>query len=160
VNGSGQPVFVREVQVHPVRREILHIDFYAPNMFQPVETSVPVTTIGALGDEVEAELTHGLFEVTVRALPDQIPNQIEVDISGLREIGDSIMVSDLVVPEGVTMMTNADDLIAKLDPIREEEIDEEPEAELVEEIGEEGEVEGDEAAEPDDGSSEETDEDD
>jgi large subunit ribosomal protein L25 len=155
VNGQSQPVFVREVQTHPVRREILHIDFYAPNMTLPVDASVPITLVGQLGEEVEAELTHGLFEITVRALPDQIPNQVEVDISGLKEIGDSIMVADLVVPENVTIVTSDDDLIAKLDPIREEEIEEEPEEALAEELGDEAQAvaeaaDAEEAAESED----------
>ncbi len=130
------PVFVREVQVHPVRRDILHIDFFAPNMRLPVEANVPVHTVGELDDTVEAEITLGIFEVTVSALPDMIPNEILADISGLKEIGDQISSGDLPLPDGVELTSGDDDLIVKLDPIREEE--EEPE--------EEGEVE--EGAEP------------
>jgi large subunit ribosomal protein L25 len=144
VNGKGQPVFVREIQYHPVRRDILHIDFYAPNMRQPVEANVPIHTVGELDDDVEAELTHGLFEVTVRALPDLIPNELQADISGLKEIGDQIMVADLPVPEGVEITTAEDDLIAKLDPIREEEIIEEEVEEVEVEEGAEPEVVGEE----------------
>jgi large subunit ribosomal protein L25 len=131
--GKSLPVFVREVQLHPVRRDILHIDFYAPNMTLPVEANVPVTIVGELDDEVEAEMTLGLFEVTVSALPDSIPNEIQADISGLKEIGDQIIASELPFPEGVELVGHEEDLIVKLDPIREEE--EEPE----EEEGEEGE---------------------
>jgi large subunit ribosomal protein L25 len=147
VNGKGQPVFVREIQHHPVRRDILHIDFYAPNMKEPVEANIPVHTVGELDDDVEAELTLGLFEVTVRALPDLIPNEIQADISGLKEIGDQIVAADLPMPEGVELTGSEDDLIAKLDPIREEEVEEELEAVEVEEgvepslVGEEEEAE-------------------
>jgi large subunit ribosomal protein L25 len=151
VNGSGQPVFVREVQLHPVRRDILHIDFYAPNMKEPVDATVPVHTVGEIDDSVEAELTLGLFEVTVRALPDLIPNEIQADVSGLKEIGDQIIVADLPVPEGVEIITSEEELIAKLDPIREEEIEEEveevEEGEEPEVIGEEGEEAAEESGE-------------
>jgi large subunit ribosomal protein L25 len=133
------PVFVREVQLHPVRRDILHIDFYAPNMRLPVEANVPVTIIGELDDDVEAEMTLGIFEVTVSALPDLIPNEIEADISGLKEIGDQIVASELPFPEGVELTGNEEDLIVKLDAIREEE--EEPEEGELEE-GEEPELVG------------------
>lgn len=145
------PVFVREVQVHPVRRDILHIDFYAPNMRLPVEANVPVSIVGELADEVEAELTLGLFEVTVSALPDSIPNELHADISGLKEIGDQITASELPFPEGVEFVGNDDDLIVKLDPIREEE--EEPEEEVAE--GEEPEVVGEDEDADGDGDSEE-----
>ncbi|TVR74493.1 MAG: 50S ribosomal protein L25 [Sphaerobacteraceae bacterium] len=145
------PVFVREVQVHPVRRDILHIDFYAPNMRLPVEANVPVSIVGELADEVEAELTLGLFEVTVSALPDSIPDELQADISGLKEIGDQITASELPFPEGVEFVGNDDDLIVKLDPIREEE--EEPEEEVAE--GEEPEVVGEDEDADGDGDSEE-----
>lgn len=146
------PVFVREVQVHPVRRDILHIDFYAPNMRLPVEANVPVSIVGELDDEVEAELTLGLFEVTVSALPDSIPNELQADISGLKEIGDQITASELPFPDGVEFVGNDDDLIVKLDPIREEE--EEPEDEEAAE-GEEPEVVGEDEDADGDGDSEE-----
>jgi large subunit ribosomal protein L25 len=143
-NGNTLPVFVREVQVHPVRRDILHIDFFAPNMRLPVEANVPVHTVGELEDGVEAvaELTLGSFEVTVSALPDLIPDEIQADISGLKEIGDQIVAGELPLPEGVELTSNEEDLIAKLDPIREEE-EEEVEEEEVEE-GAEPELVGDE----------------
>jgi large subunit ribosomal protein L25 len=150
------PVFVREVQVDPVKRDVLHIDFYAPNMRLPVEANVPVHTVGELDDDVEAEVTLGIFEVTVSALPDEIPNEIQADISGLKEIGDQIVAADLPLPSGVELTSGEEDLIVKLDPIREEE--EEPEeGELAE--GEEPEVVGeDEEAGDDAGESEESDE--
>lgn len=119
------PVFVREVQLHPVRRDILHIDFFAPNMRLPVEAQVPVHTVGELEDGVEAEVTLGIFEVTVSALPDLIPNELQADISGLKEIGDQIAAGELPLPEGVELASSEEDLIVKLDPIREEEEDEE-----------------------------------
>ncbi len=141
------PVFVREVQVHPVRRDILHIDFYAPNMRLPVEANVPVSTTGELDDGVEGEITLGIFEVTVSALPDNIPDEIQADISILKEIGDQIVASELPLPDGVELTSLEDDLIVKLDPIREEE--EEPEEEVEE--GAEPEVVGEEEAADDDG---------
>jgi large subunit ribosomal protein L25 len=149
------PVFVREVQVDPVRRDVLHIDFYAPNMRLPVEANVPVHTVGELEDGVEAEVTLGVFEVTVSALPDEIPDEIQADISGLKEIGDQIAAGDLPLPPGVELTSGEEDLIVKLDPIREEE--EEPEEGEVEE-GEEPGVVGEEEAGEEAGESEDSDE--
>lgn len=142
------PVFVREVQLHPVRRDILHIDFYAPNMTLPVEANVPVHTVGELEDGVEAEVTLGIFEVTVSALPDDIPNEIQADISGLKEIGDQIVAGDLPLPAGVELTSGEEDLIVKLDPIREEE--EEPEEEGEGEEGAEPEIIGEDEEAADD----------
>lgn len=152
-SNKSLPVFVREVQLHPVRRDILHIDFFAPNMRLPVEAQVPVHTVGELDDAVEAEVTLGIFEVTVSALPDMIPNEIQADISGLKEIGDQISAGDLPLPEGVELTSGEDDLIVKLDPIREEE--EEPEEEVEGEEGEEPEVVGEEDEEDEDSSDDE-----
>ena len=91
------PVLIRGVQKHPVTNLLLHVDFRKIDLSQKIETKVPVVVIGeapAVTQKNGVLLTH-LNDVTVEALPDQIPSNIEVDISSLIEIGSEIKVSGL-----------------------------------------------------------------
>lgn len=138
-DGGSQPVLIREVQVEPVRQDMLHIDFFAPNMTVTLRQSVPVSLHGA-AEEVEAGgvLQHVLNEIEVEALPSDLPSEIHVDISGLTSVGDSLHVRDIQAPENVTIITDPDTTVAS---VILQVVEEEP-TEEVEEI-----VEGEEAAE-------------
>ena len=136
-DGGKQPVLVREVQIDPVTRAPLHVDFFAPNMRVVLRQFVPIMLQHA-GDHAGV-LQNVLTEVEVEALPDNLPHQLDVDISHLVSVGDTIHVSDVTLPADVTLITDGEELIASLVP---EAVEEEPEA--VE--GEEAEGEGDEAA--------------
>jgi large subunit ribosomal protein L25 len=139
-DGGSQPVLIREVQVEPVRQDMLHIDFFAPNMMVVLRQSVPVSLHGA-ADEVEAGgvLQHVLNEIEVEALPSDLPNEIIVDISGLTSVGDSLHVRDIEVPENVTLITDPDTTVAS---VILQEVEEEPTDEIEEEL-----VEGEESTE-------------
>lgn len=139
-DGGSQPVLIREVQREPVRQDMLHIDFFAPNMMVVLRQSVPVSLHGA-ADEVEAGgvLQHVLNEIEVEALPSDLPNEIVVDISGLTSVGDSLHVRDIEVPENVTLITDPDTTVAS---VILQEVEEEPTDEIEEEL-----VEGEESTE-------------
>lgn len=137
-DGGDQPVLVREVQRDPVRQDILHIDFFAPNMNVALRQNVSVSLSGAV-DVTGGVLQQVLTEIEVEALPSDLPSEITVDISSLEAIGDSIHVSDLPAIDKVEFITDAETVIAS---IVAEAVQEEEPAE-----GEEGEeVEGEEAA--------------
>lgn len=140
-DGGKQPVLIREVQVDPVRQDMLHIDFFAPNMKVVLRQSVPVSLHGG-SDDIEAGgvLQHVLNEIEVEALPADLPSEIHVDISGLTSVGDSLHVRDIVAPESVTIVTDPDATVAS---VILQTVEEEP---VAEEEGEEG-AEGEEAAE-------------
>lgn len=110
--GGKQPVLIREVQVDPVTRNPLHIDFFAPNMRVVLTQSVPVVivNVGTHSGVLQTLLT----EVTVEALPADLPHQIEADASGLTEVGDSIHAKDLVLPGKVTLVTDGEEMVASL----------------------------------------------
>ena len=97
---------VREVQHDPTTDEILHIDLNAVAMGEKITISVSLEMIGDCPGVQEggAPETH-IHEIELECLPDAIPASIEVDISNVN-IGDSILVKDLVVPEGVTLTTD------------------------------------------------------
>jgi large subunit ribosomal protein L25 len=101
-DGATYTVMAREIQRHPVRGTVAHIDFQVVDPNQAVIAEVPLHVIG---DAVEVrhadwEVDQQMFSIEVKTRPDQIPNFIEVDISGLT-VGGAIRVGDLVLPKGV-----------------------------------------------------------
>ena len=129
-DGGEQPVVIREVQLDPVKRTPLHIDFFAPNLRQVLTASVPLTFHNE-PSIADTTLTHQLNELQVSALPADIPQHIEVDLSTLAAAGDSVRAGDVSLPRGVELVTPADDIVAILSAAI---VVEEPE---VEEVAEE-----------------------
>lgn len=100
--GKKYTVLAREIQRHPVRGTVSHVDFHVVDPNLPVLAEVPLHVIG---DAIEVrhadwEVDQQLFNIEVLARPSLIPNFIEVDISSLT-VGASIRVGDLVLPKGV-----------------------------------------------------------
>lgn len=139
-DGGSQPVLIREVQVDPVRRDALHIDFFAPNMNVKLRQSVPVVLTNASDDiEEGGVLQQVLNEVEVEALPANLPHEIAVDINGLTAIGDAIHVADLQAPADVEIVTEPEGTVASIilmvaepEPEEEEEVEEGEEGEAAE----------------------------
>lgn len=102
-----QLAMAKEVQRHPVRNTVSHVDFLAISRDEVITTDVPVNLVGEALDLLRADgvVDHQLFNLTIKAKPGSIPNSIDVDISGLR-LGDTIRVADVALPAGVT--TDAD----------------------------------------------------
>ncbi len=158
VDGGEEAVtLVREIRVHPVSNDILHVDFMRVNIAEEVEAEVPLTTI----NEEEAPGTRGgagvvtqaVYEITVSALPFDIPSEIIVDCIVLEDLESDIKVGDLVLPPGVTLVSDPEARVAWIQPPRVLEEPEEVEGEEGEE-GEEG-AEGEEGEGDGDGDSEE-----
>ena len=125
--GGEQAVFIREVQMHPVRQAPLHVDFFAPNLRQELSVTVPLHFTGA-NPPAEAALTTSHAELTLRALPSDLPHQIEVDLTGLVAIGDVLRAGDIALPPGVTLETAADDVVVLISAATAPEPEPEPEA--------------------------------
>jgi large subunit ribosomal protein L25 len=138
-DGGEETVLIREVQVDPVRRDPLHVDFFAPNLRVQLRAMVPVVLQNA-DPEMVGLLNTILTEVEVTALPMDLPHQIEADISGLSEVGDHLRVAELAMPANVELITDPEETIAT---VVAETVEAEPEAE-------EG-AEGEEAAEGEEG---------
>ena len=104
--GESFLTLVREIQRHPVRRDVTHVDFLKVDETEPVEVEVPVVLVGeakqvtVMGGITEQRLN----EVLVLVRPDNLPNAIEVDISDLK-LDRSILVQDLEVPEGAVVLS-------------------------------------------------------
>ena len=143
LDGEEIAVLLRDVQRDVIRGQYLHLDFLALNLKETVRTMVSLVMVGVAPaiEEFEAVLMTGLTEIEIEALPSNLIDSIELDVSILGKIGDSINVSDLVMPEGVECLVETNDmLVVATAPVI---IEEEEEEELLE--GEE-ELDGD--AEP------------
>ncbi len=137
VEGETHNTLVREVQRDPIRGEVLHIDFYRVRMDVAIRTEVPVSFVGSdatitkNGGVVTLEMTT----VEVECLPGNLPAQIEVDLSLLKVVGDSLLVRDLPQLPGVTYMDSVDHVVVSSTLLMQAE-EEEEEKEVVVETAE------------------------
>lgn len=115
-NEKGIPALARKIQLTPIKRQVGHVDFYAVVMTDTVAASVPVVIVGEndLITHHNGSLLTGLSEVVVEALPDHLPETIEVDISSLKEFSDAIHAADLALPQGVMLHSSPDSLIVSI----------------------------------------------
>ncbi len=136
---SVRKVMIKEMQKHPVSRSVLHLDLYEVSMDQKIKVMVPVVTTGkSAGVEVGGTLQLIRRELEVFCLPDQIPENITIDITAL-EIGDSFHVEELPLDEAVEIPADTNfTILTILSPTAEEEEEVEGEEEEGEEEGEEG----------------------
>jgi len=135
-------VLVRDVQRGILRGELLHVDFYAVDMNVAITAEVPVLHVGVSEalESGQAMLITEITQVTVECLPDRIPSHLELDLSPLEEIGQALTVADLQAPESVSILSNLDDTLVRLDYAALQEIEEEEEELEMEVEGEEVEV--------------------
>jgi large subunit ribosomal protein L25 len=102
VDGERHLTIVKELQRHPVRRQVLHVDFLVIDPNREIEVEVPVVLEGEAEQVIDNQgvVEHTLNALPVRVKPSEIPSHISVDVSAL-ELGQTITVGDLVLPEGV-----------------------------------------------------------
>lgn len=139
---------VRDIQRHPVKGELLHVDFYQVRMDEKLRLEVPVGLVGKAPavKEQGGILVHELSSIEVECLPANMPHGIELDISGLVQLDQALHVKDIPVPEGVTVLTEPDKVVAKIARARIEVVEVAAPAEEAEAVAEE-EAEGKEEAE-------------
>lgn len=124
---GGQPVktLIKEVQVHPLTLDPLHVDFYQVRMDKEIEAKIPLVFVGeskAVKNE-GGTLVKSIDELEIRCLPANLPHEIEVDLSVLNTFEDSITVESLKLPNGVEAITDAGLTIATVErPLTEEEL--------------------------------------
>jgi large subunit ribosomal protein L25 len=141
IEGQEEPEYtlLREVQRNVINGALLHVDFYRVMMTESITTEVPLLIAGesSLVEQQEGILLHGISEVEVECLPGDLVDAIEVDLSELTEIGQAILVSDLAIPAGIKVLTDSDEMIARIVPAKRMEIEEEEEELVVMEEGQE-----------------------
>ena len=106
IDGEPTKAVLRDMQRHPARPIVMHMDFLRVDESRPIRVHVPLHFVGAdkaPGVKAGGLLTHEVVEVELEVLPAQLPEFIEVDVSGL-EIGDSVHLSDLKLPESGSLV--------------------------------------------------------
>ena len=113
VGDKNQAAIVKDIQRHPVRRDVTHVDFLRIDPKQDVTVDVPIVMVGEAKEVTDADgmVDQNMFTLTVNSAPDSIPNELEVDISGLT-IGTSLRVADIVLPAGITTDVEPEETVA------------------------------------------------
>jgi large subunit ribosomal protein L25 len=141
---TAHPSVVKDFQQHPVSGRLLHIDLQEVRLDQPITVAVSVHLLGeSPGAKEGGILSQQIREVNVEALPMEVPEHLELDISAL-QMGDSLRVADVPPIEGVTYLDDPDTVLVTVMVPRAIEVEEPVEGEEGEE-GEEGAVEGEAA---------------
>jgi large subunit ribosomal protein L25 len=114
IDGKEELAIARELQRHPVKGNVIHVDFVRVRADQTIQAEIPVHLHG----EAEGAVRGGILEqlvhtLTVEAKPADFPPSIEHDVSTL-QIGGQVYVRDLIAPPGVTVLQNADELVAQI----------------------------------------------
>ncbi|HET7168102.1 MAG TPA: 50S ribosomal protein L25 [Candidatus Limnocylindrales bacterium] len=113
---KAQPVLINQVQIHPVNRRPLHADLFLVRMTEELTVDVPLAATGEsfAVTQLGGTLLHPTETVKVRALPDHLPQSIEYSVESLVDFDATIHVSDLVVPGDVTLLTDGEEIVAKV----------------------------------------------
>lgn len=130
-DGKDHTVIVRDIQTHPLKGTITHADFYQVRMDEAIEAKVPLRFTGEAHavKDLGGVLVRNTDEVEISALPADLPHDIEVDISVLRDFDAVIRVGDLKLPKGVTLLQSPDSVIALVqEPRSEQELEQLSEA--------------------------------
>lgn len=139
IKGEKRPyqVLIHDIQRDPLTGDFIHVDFYQPSLEKKIEVNIPFEFFG----ESEAvknlggTLVKNVPEIRVRALPQDLPHQIRVNIEKLKTFEDHIKISDLEIPQGVEILKDSQEIVASVvPPTKVEEELEKPIEEKVEEV--------------------------
>jgi large subunit ribosomal protein L25 len=117
---KGIVALAREIQRDPVKRNYVHIDFLAVQMDEKITATIPLHIEGhapAVAD-LGGVLTQNMDELHIECLPGDLVNAIVVDISSLLELNDSLTVADLTIPAGITVLSDPDSMVVKIEAPR------------------------------------------
>lgn len=116
VDGKATPVLARDVQRDILRNDIMHVDFFAVDMTAKISIDVPLHFVGesAAVNSKKGILVTGPTVISIETLPSHLINKVEIDISGLNEVGDSIHVRDIKLDSEITILNDPDEMIARI----------------------------------------------
>jgi large subunit ribosomal protein L25 len=141
IKGEDQQemTLVRDVQRDPIRLNVLHVDLYRVEMTERITAEIPLEIIGEspVVESGEGILLQGVSTIEVECLPGDLVDALEVDLSDLVELDQSLHVRDLAIPSGIDVLTDMDEMVARVvRPVSEEALEEELEEVLVPEVAE------------------------
>lgn len=120
VDNKTHRVIIHDLQRSSVKGEIIHVDFYQPNLKEEVEVAVPFIFFGeSPAIKQGGTLVKNLTEIDVKALPQDLPHDIRIDISQMA-LNDEIKIKDIALPKGVKISRDLEETVAVIVPIHEE----------------------------------------
>jgi large subunit ribosomal protein L25 len=133
VGSDKRTVLAKDIQKHPTRGDLIHVDFYEVNMQEKLVVDAALTIVGEAQPVTDGLGTTALvlYSVQIECLPDKLISEIEVDMTMIRTPDDSISVSDLEVPEGVEILTDPELVVARFEYVTIEEEEKEEEEDLM-----------------------------
>lgn len=122
VGEKAKNVLIHDIDYDPVFGDVRHVDFYEVKMDEKITTKIPLVFIGDAPAIIDLNgvLVKAMQELEVRALPSDLPRQIEVDISHLKTFDDNILVKDIKLPKNVEMLEHGETSVAAIVPPRSE----------------------------------------
>lgn len=113
IDGADHLTVIKDLQRHPVRRDVIHIDFMRIRANQEIEVNIPINLVGEALAVTRADgmVDQTMYELTLLTRPGNVPDEIVVDITDL-QLGESIKVSDLPLPEGASAVADGDESVA------------------------------------------------
>jgi large subunit ribosomal protein L25 len=121
-NGAPRLVLARQVQRNPINGRLVHVDLQEVSMTEKISTAVPLVLIGTSPAVTRGEglLIHGINTVMIRVLPSDLIPEIEVDVTPIETLNQSLFVKDLKVGANIEILTPGDEMVAKVVPVKEE----------------------------------------
>ncbi len=113
IDGEDHLTVIKDLQRHPVRRDVIHLDFMRIRADQEIEVNIPISLTGEALEVTRADgmVDQTMYELVILTKPGNVPDEILVDITNL-QLGESIKVGDVELPAGATAVADADDAIA------------------------------------------------
>ncbi len=121
ISGESSPlqVLVRGLQRDPIRRNLLHVDFYRVEMDKPITMEIPIVLVGSspVVDRREGILLQGKQTLEIECLPRDLIEAVEVDLSTLTEVNQQITVGDLALPPSIRVLDDPDEMVVRVTPL-------------------------------------------
>lgn len=116
IEGAAHKVLLQDLQRDSIRGTFLHADFYAVDMNRTIRVRLPVRLVGSsfAVTSLSGVLVHGITELEIECLPADLIVQVEADMSALKEIGHALRVRDLEVPKTIKVLSDPDEMVARV----------------------------------------------
>ena len=140
--GGKRTVLAREIQAHATRGDLIHVDFYEVNMKEKLVVDAALVSVGIAPPVADGlgSTPLILYSLQIECLPDNLISEIEVDLTKIETPDDLIYVKDLTVPEGVEILVDPEEVVARFEYIQLEEEEEEEEESFLESVADDVEV--------------------
>jgi len=116
IDKEKRPVLINEMQIDHVSDKIIHIDFFQASLKEEVEVNIPLVFEGVAPAEKDfgGTLNKNILEVEVKALPQNLPQEIVVNVESLKTFQDHILIKDLILPANVTILKNPEEIVVSV----------------------------------------------